>query len=85
MTKCQYVVMPGGRKDSPRADLGQVIRGLLPPDSEAVAHASEVFTDRLQPLGFSKKGHTHSRTMKAGFRTQHSWMRWKMTWLLASL
>ena len=28
---------------------------MLPPDSEAVAHAPEIFTDRLQPLGVLKE------------------------------
>ena len=49
-------IVPGRRKDSPRADLGKVVRSLLSPDNETVPHAPEIPKDRFQPLGVLKKG-----------------------------
>ena len=59
VAKCKYVVVPGGRKDTPGSDLPQVIRGLFLLGSEAIAHVPEIFTDRFQPLGvFEEWPHT---------------------------
>ena len=49
-------ILLGSCENTHRADLGKVVGGLFVPGADTIPRASEIFTDRLQPLGMFEEG-----------------------------